>query len=275
MESYSKVEKLLEILRILRHNFGYFTAEQISNAPAIYQLQNREVIHLLRETSRFRVNDLLTELNTNFLQANQKKYFFLIYGQKINEAHDHLLYILAQPIPPDHPALVLLIGLMKQFIDEALKTIQYYNDLIQDSENVPHNQTANYGAHFHRKPLTKNEPARITQLMIAAHLVPDTTRPEDTQYIFYGLGVPVSSPPQITWLKTAAELSYFVETYFASSDARNKWKTAAEVFTDTQNHHFNQNTLKQRLFNYTSKVKLSTFDTIDTLLLPLLQPPDI
>lgn len=92
MESYSKVEKLLEILRILRHNFGYFTAEQISNAPAIYQLQNREVIHLLRETSRFRVNDLLTELNTNFLQANQKNIFPDLRSENQRSAWPFTLY---------------------------------------------------------------------------------------------------------------------------------------------------------------------------------------
>lgn len=274
MESYSKVEKLLEILRILRHNLAYFTAAPSMNVPPGYQLSNFEIYHLLREISRFRLNDLITEINSNFLQANPKRYFFLIYGQKVTEAHEHLMFILKQPIPQDNPALILLINSLKYLIDNSLQTIQYCNEILQDNTPIPGQHETTYGAHFHRKPLTRNEPAAITPLLIAAHLVPDTTRPEDVQYIFYGLGVPTSAPALITWLKTAAELSYFVETYFATSDARDKWKTAAEVFIDTQSQHFKQNTLKQRLYNYTSKVKLSSFETIDTLLLPLLQNPD-
>lgn len=270
METYTgQIDQILEMIRVIRHNVDFFASAPCDAVPPEYQLNVLGLNTLLLKLTKCTCNELIGELTNGFLNANPKKYFFIIYGDKLHEAHTHLLYIRSQLNTESNPGFIFIIRALQLMINKAMETLQSLQTTAQFTETPAQN---NFGAHFNRRPLTPGEPEQITPLLIAAGLIPETTPPENVRYCFYGLGVPQSTPV-ITWLKTAAELSYFVETYFSASNAANKWKIASQVFQDIQNNHFKQKTLKQKLFNYTSKVKDSAFATIETLLLPILQHP--
>lgn len=166
-------------------------------------------------------------------------------------------------LPPEqYTQLDHIITRIADTYNHVRQTVEQLRLLSGIPDNLPDLPPAK--PHFNRYALDPSEPSRLHTLLIHHQLIHTSTTPETIAYVFYGIGTSASWQP-VLWLRTVAELSYFVDMFFGISDQRDKWRTTHLCFCDKKRRRFNYNSLRGKQYNYLSNRSSETLRIIDQI----------
>ena len=141
---------------------------------------------------------------------------------------------------------------------ETIDKLKSISGITIDSGSGP---PGNMLPHFNRF-YNPGESEKLRDLLIHYKFISPHTTNNTLNAVFYGIKTDERWQPVI-WLKSVAELAYFVDMFFGISDQKNKWKMAHACFRNKNHREFNYNSLRGKQYNYISGKNSQSLQTID------------
>lgn len=272
MKTLNKTLSFIKLVALLSAKLTNLAATKTPATLSFdYSLRSISLDQLLHHLQTCSAETISAELVELCLTTTQLQLFFKLIDSQTKRTAAQIGNIQRQwndknlhlCLPPEqHAQLDKIITLIADTYNHVLQTVSCLRLLSGIPDSLPDLPPAK--PHFNRYALEPSEPGRLHALLIHHQLIPKTTLPETTAYLFYGIGSSASWQP-VVWLHTVAELSYFVDMFFGISDQRDKWRTAHLCFCDKKRRPFNYNSLRGKQYNYLSNRNSETLRTIDQI----------